>query len=375
MRRATLLFLFRIGLCGVTVGCESDTPLTDYPLDGITVFVGFDEPICGGTFDWIEARLRWLALETGLPASSSPILYHWLRGETYDRCPPNAGGCTYANRIYSPLEIFSHELVHAHLARLGSPRPWLAEGTARMLEDTRWDLPVAITTPSALVEVSEAQKLNYVTAASFVRYLRDRFGMPALLELYAALDNVDAEGTPDVFLAVLGVDWDDVEGGYFVTYSPDAVGSINCDFPVLAPEADTWTFPVDSPCDDAATIGPFLGWFDSDTPTTERYATLEIEEADIYTVSMTSSAKVSVYLIDCDEPLEHFSAYDTQRTEEIELLPGRKRIQIVTDIPDAAVGEVRVRRGPAGTPVAPAAPRTPGLRRHGRAWRGGADPS
>jgi len=30
---------------------------------------------------------------------------------------------------------------------------------------------------------------------------------------------------------------------------------------------------------------------------------------------------------------------------------------------------------PAETPVAPAAPRAPGLRRHGRAWRGGADPS
>ena len=106
---------------------------------------------------------------------------------------------------------------------------------ARMLEDTRWDLPEWITTPSALVEVSEAQKLNYVTAASFVRYLSDRFGMPALLELYAALDGVDAQGTPGVFLAVLGVDWDDIESRYFATYmlrvlevvsDPDAIARV-----------------------------------------------------------------------------------------------------------------------------------------------------
>ena len=375
MHRTTLFYLFGIGLCGAALGCESDPPLMAYRLDGITVFVGFDEPICGGTFDWIEARLRWLAAETGLPASESPILFHWLREETYDSCPPHAGGCVFENRIYSPLEVLSHELVHAHLSRLGSPRPWLAEGMARMLEDTRWDLPMEITAPSSLVAVSKPQQLDYEAAASFVRYLRDRFGMPALLELYAALNDVDAQGTPDVFLAILGVEWDDVEGGYYVTYSPDAVGSINCDFPVLVPEADMWTFPVDSPCDDAATIGPFLGWFESDTPTTERSATFEIEEADIYTVSVSSSANVSVYVLDCDKPLEYFSAYGTQRTEEIELLPGRKRIQIVTDIPDAAVGEVRLRRGPAATPVAPGASHTPGLPRHGRAWRDGADPS
>jgi len=330
MLRATLLgLLFGGGLCGAASGCDSAPPPTDYPLDGITVFVGFDEPICGGTFDWIEARLRWLAAETGLPASESPILFYWTRGETYDRCPPNAGGCTFKNRIYSPLEVLSHELVHAHLSQLGSPRPWLEEGIAELLQDERWDLSDAILLPSAMLEVSEPQDLDYDAAASFVRYLRDRFGMPALLELYAALDGVDAHGTPDVFLAVLGVDWDDVEGGYLVTYAPVPVGSINCDFPALAPEADTWTFPVDSPCDDAATIGPFLGWFDSDTPSAERYATLEIEEADIYTVSVTSSTRVSVYIIDCDDPREYFSVYDTQWTEEIEMLPGRKRIQVV----------------------------------------------
>ena len=356
MQRLALRYRLGLGLCGAAAGCQAAPPLADYPLDGITVFVGFDEPICGGTFDWIEARLRWLVAETGIPASEAPIRYYWTREDTAEHCPSIAGGCAKGNRIYSPLERLSHEMVHGHLAPLGLPRPWIVEGTARMLEDARWDLADQILLPSALLEVSEPQFLNYDAAASFVRYLRDRFGMATLLELYAALDGVDMEGTPDVFLAVLGVTWDDVESGYVTTYAPVPVGSINCDFPELAPEAETWTIPVDSPCEDAATIGPFLGWYDSDIPYSERYVTLEIPEAGVYTVTMTSSTEVSVVLLDCDEPGEYHTWYDSQVDDAIEMAPGRKRLLIGADIADAAVGEVVLRLAPPTTPVTPKAP-------------------
>lgn len=363
MSRATLLLA--IGFCGALAGCGDDPPLEDYALDGITVLVGFDEPICGGTFDWIEARLRWLVAETGLPKSEAPIRYYWTREETDDRCPPVSGGCTVGNRIYSPLEVLSHEMVHGHLARLGSPRPWITEGMARMLEDTRWDLDDRITLPSAMIEVSKPRDLDYNTAASFVRYLRDRFGMPALLELYAALDGVGARDTPDVFLAVLGAQWNDVESGYLATYAPVSVGSINCDFPELAPEAGAWTIPVDSPCEDAGTIGPFLGWYDTDIPYSERYVTLNVPEAGVYTVSLTSSADVSIVLIDCDEPLEYYSRYDSRLDDAIEMAPGRKRLVIGADIADAAVGEVVLRLAPPTTPVTPVTPGPRGgLHRH-----------
>ena len=38
-----------------------------------------------------------------------------------------------------------------------------------------------------------------------------------------------------------------------------SLDSLNCDFPVVAPEVDLWTFPIDAPCEDPAAIGPFLG--------------------------------------------------------------------------------------------------------------------
>ncbi len=366
MQRLTPRYLIGLGLCGAAAGCQAAPPLADYPLDGITVFVGFDEPICGGTFDWIEARLRWLVTETGLPASEAPIQYHWTREDTAEHCPSIAGGCAKGSRLYSPLENLSHEMVHGHLAQLGLPRPWIVEGTARMLEDARWDLTDQILVPSALLAVSEPQLLNYDAAASFVRYLRDRFGMATFLELYAALDGVDVQGTPDVFLAVLGETWDDVESGYVTTYAPVPVGSINCDFPEVVPEAETWTVPVDSPCEGAATIGPFLGWYDSDIPYSERYVTLEIAEAGVYTVAVTSSAKVSIVLLDCDEPEEYSTWYDSRVDEAIEMAPGRKRLLIGADIADAAVGEVVLKLAPPVTPVTPVTPGPRGgMHRHG----------
>ncbi len=42
MHRTHLLYCFGLALCGAASGCESDPPPTAYPLDGVTVFVGFD---------------------------------------------------------------------------------------------------------------------------------------------------------------------------------------------------------------------------------------------------------------------------------------------------------------------------------------------
>lgn len=346
MDRTRFTYLLGLALCGAA-GCEPDAPLPEYPLEGITVLVGFDDPICGGTLDWIEARLHWLAGETGLSVSTSPIRYYWLREDTYEHCP--TGACATGKKIYTPLEWFSHELVHGHLAQLGAPRPWLSEGMAQLLEDARWDAPDPPMTPSMMLAQTDYLGLSYDSAASFVRYLRDRFGMPALIELYAALDHVDAAHTPEVFFDVLGEEWDAVEDAYLADFTPVPVGSVNCDFPELAPESGAWTLPVASPCEDDATIGPFLGWVDTDTPHSRRHVLIDVAQPGLYTVTLTSSANVSVELIACDEPLQGYSRYDTRLDEQIELLPGRKRLTIAADIADEAVGELVV-RGPMPAP-------------------------
>ena len=346
MLRTTLLHVLGFGLCGTAIGCGSDLDLPEYPLDGINVYVGFDDPICGGTFDLLEDRLRWLEVETGLPASAAPISYYWLREDVYDHCP--TGACTRGNAFYTPLEFYSHELVHGHLAQLGRPLPWLTEGMAQMLEDSRYEV-LTLSTPSMMLETTDSLDLGYTSAARFVQYLRDRFGMAAVIELYAALDRVDAQGTPEVFLAVMGEPWRAVEDAYLAAYTPGYVGSVNCDFPELAPDRGTWTLPVASLCEDATTVGPFLGWDDADSPHTERYVTLEVFEAGMYSLTMTSSAKASISLRDCDEEVGTYSRFGTQLDAEIEMVPGRKRLMVASNIADGAIGEVVI-RGPLPAP-------------------------
>ena len=347
MLRTTLLHVLGFGLCGTAIGCGSDLDLPEYPLDGINVYVGFDEPICGGTFDWIEERLRWLEVETGLPASAAPISFYWLREDVFDHCP--SGACTRGDAFYTPLEVFSHELVHGHLAQLGRPLPWLTEGMAQMLEDSQWDV-FSPMTPSIMLEATDSLDIDYTAAASFVQYLRDRFGMAAVIELYAALDRVDAQATPEVFLAVMGESWGAVEDDFLDTNDWSPVGSINCDFPELAPDdSGTWTLPVAPMCEDAATVGPFLGWDDADSPHTKRHVILEIPEAGMYSLTMTSSATASIEILDCDVPVLRVSRFGTQLAEEIEMVPGRKRLVLASNIADRAVGEVVI-RGPLPAP-------------------------
>ncbi len=335
-----------IGISLLGLGCAEDEPYTVYALDGITVLTDFDEPICGGTFAWMENRLRLLVAETGLPASATPIRYYWLRDAVFDFCP--SGSCALGNRIYTPLEVFSHELVHGHFSQLGRPRSWLVEGMAAMLEDKNRLPNDPPQPPSQMLAIDEPIDLYYQDAGSFVRHLRNRFGMPRLLELYAALDRVDVDQTRTVFRQVLGVDWDDVEADYLAGYVPELVGLLDCDFPVLTPEGDTWTLPVTSTCDDPSAIGPFLGWFEDDAPYPpylRHHVIVDIEEAGTYLFGIRSSTKIGASLKRCAADLEGHGLYMDDGGILIELAPGRWRLMIDPTIDDASSGEV-ILQGP-----------------------------
>ncbi len=59
--------------------------------------------------------------------------------------------------------------------------------------------------------------------------------------------------------------------------------------------------------------------------------------------ALTTSASTSVVISDCDAP---FTVYlGPELNDAIELLPGRKRLDIKTDIADESVGEITL-RGP-----------------------------
>lgn len=237
--------------------CERDDAAR-YELDGLTVIQDFDEPICVGSFPYFERRLRWLVQETGLPRDPQGLSYRWLfdREAVEAACNLSLGGCTKGRAMFGDLIVFSHELVHAHLSRLGRPRPWLIEGMATMLEDERNDAPQSLFTPSVMVEIDDGRDVDYDAAGAFTSYLRERYGMALLLDYYAASAGTDAAASIDVFADVFGDPFADVEAEYLSGSLPATSGSLECDGPDVSWDGATWEHTFRLSCDEPGSIGP-----------------------------------------------------------------------------------------------------------------------
>lgn len=237
--------------------CERDDA-EHHELDGLTVIQEFDEPICDGSFPYFERRLRWLEQETGLPRDPKGLRYHWLfDGAAVEAaCSLSLGGCTEGRDMFGDLIVFSHELVHAHLSRLGRPRPWLIEGMATMLEDERSAAPQPLFTPSVMVEIDDGRDLDYPAAGAFTDYLRERYGMALLLDYYQASAGTDAAASIEVFADVFGDPFTVVEAEYLDGGLPATSGSLECDGPDVSWDDATWEHTFRLSCDEPGSIGP-----------------------------------------------------------------------------------------------------------------------
>ena len=229
-----------------------------YKLDGLVVVEDFDEPICAGTFAYFERRLVALERVTGLPRDPLGLIFYWIyeRDEIASHCGEIAGACARGREFHSQLWSFSHELVHAHLDRLGSPRVWLSEGMASMLaEDLRGE-PDPEITPSDMLRIEDPRGLNYTAAGAFTIYLRDRYGMPQLLDYYAATAGADVDSSVSTFGDIFGDDFSVVEADYLASDMSTPIGFPDCDVAEVAWSGDTWSHSFALVCDDPAAVGP-----------------------------------------------------------------------------------------------------------------------
>ena len=285
------------------------------------------------------------------------------------------GGCTKGRTIFGNLIAFSHELVHAHLARLGSPRVWLEEGMATMLEDERSGAPHSLFTPSVMMRIDDALELDYDAASAFTTYLRDRYGMPSLLDYYEASADTDAAMSLAIFEEVLGDTFADVEADYLDGGLPDTSGSLECDGPDVAWGSERWEHTFRLACEEPGSIGP--DQIDSDAGPFLWSKVTMTAPAGWISLELDTSGPAWVSLLSC-EGLETVHVAADQPQAQAFLAGGRYLVYVDASMEEAPVARVTARHltaAPVGTLVAPAAAPTPRLRRHGRAWRGGADPS
>ncbi len=316
-----------LAVAGALLACMcTQDPSRREDLDGLVVFLHFDEPVCDGTFAHLERRLDVLEQVTGLPRDPHGLVFHWIytRDLVREKCSSGAGACAIGRTLYSDLLSYSHELAHAHLGRFGRPRAWLIEGMAMMLEDDLWGVQDPETTPTDLMATDSASYLDYLAAGAFTAYLRDRYGMAALLRLYEASAGANEVRSREIFQEVFGDAFAAVELDYLARDTPMAVGSPDCELDEVAWNDDGWQHTFDLQCSAALAIGP-QDWLD-DVPRPELWSNITVEvPTGWFSFSFAATGTAWVQLLRCDRP-EFLYLWADQPEVQAYLEAGRYRV-------------------------------------------------
>jgi len=324
------------------VACARDDG-EHYDLDGLEVIEDFDEPICAGTFAFLERRLSMLERETALPRDPHGLVFHWIYGrdEIGGHCALPAGGCTSGRDFYGPLISYAHELVHAHLHRLGRPRVWLVEGMAVMFDDEFRGAPDPSMTPSELLRGDDAHYLDYSSAGAFTAYLRARYGMANLLDYYETTAGADIDGSVASFREVFGDDFSAVEADYLATFPRVAVGMLDCDVPAIEQADDAWAHTFDLVCDEATSIGP-QEWIDDPERSLVWSGVTLSAPAGWYSFDLTASAEAYITIQACDNPEAVYVWTDEPQTDAY-LAGGRYLVSAEAYIDTSPTATIAVR--------------------------------
>jgi hypothetical protein len=197
--------------------------------------------------------------------------------------------------IYSSVIPAEHELVHIELE--GWPPSLVREGAAEVFGSM--DHFNLVNEPSIEVLADERQILrpDYQAAGRFSRFIIDRFGLDAYLDLYVGLDGVEGRSAVEAGVAeVLGVGLSSLVEDFDEQRTCDLdrwrFYDVECSVLPLTPwqDADHWSTTVDLTCDAPDVIGP------RDDIVWARRA-LYIAESDRYVMSVESDDPSAVATI------------------------------------------------------------------------------
>ncbi len=326
----------------LVVACADDSPR--YELDGLTVRTEDFDEACAGSFGYFERRLAWLERETRLPRE--PVIFYWyLNGAPRKTCSAGTGNCAAGRSIYAEWLAFSHELVHAHLSRLGRPRTWLIEGMAVMLEDEWAGVVDGDQTPSVMMQIEEALDLDYWNAGGFTTYLRDRYGMTQLLEYYRASADTGADASVRIFGDVFGDDFADVEAEYLALDMFPRSGSPTCDALEVAWTGETWEHDFILACDEPGSLGPQQSWndgHDDKGPGLFSTVTITIPPGPV-AFELAATEPVWITISGCDQPEWVYLSPDELQAGA-DLLGGRYLVSVQTYLEPLATATMTARR-------------------------------
>ncbi|MEM9457493.1 MAG: hypothetical protein AAGF11_25160 [Myxococcota bacterium] len=160
--------------------CAEPLPPLRYETEQAVIGTGFDDPLCGYDFPWIDNQIEFV--EEMLDAASSEKVEIYLYGDAPAFCGSEAiSGCYNPRRdiVVSAWWAVDHEIVHAVVDRFADARPFWDEGIAEALQLHRPTVRgfVPIKDNAATNDGIDVERRG---AGHFTRWLIDNHGVGAL---------------------------------------------------------------------------------------------------------------------------------------------------------------------------------------------------
>jgi len=321
----------------LALACTPEFPEVTWEGEHLHVAQSASGRVCGGSYAYQDLFVERLAELLGVTLDA-PIRYAFVDPEEIQAyCFQDGyGGCYYDDKAYSPVPVLTHELAHAVADRAGwdGPRAF-KEGFAEVFgfnSDTDVErLPIR-----GVIEDFVAGRDHYYTAALFVRFLVERYGLDRFGDFMLATDKDDEFSAIEASFKTHFGEPIDAAFAAFDAYPTcsawaNQAAIVECGMEPPSWDSDSTRITVSLDCGDEGTIGPF----GEGSGLMSAARTLEIAEGGVYqmTVTSTSSARNVVRLSHCGscwEAVDKIIAAGSTRT--VELPPGRYFADFIGDV-------------------------------------------
>lgn len=351
-----------LGVAAGTGACDSELPRfgsLQYRGDDFEVWASDGLTACGGTHTYTEAWLHGFRERLGPHAPPQYHVFNWVDDEDLREAPcTTLGACASAaeNVIYSNRVPHEHEIVHVELDTQDAP-PVLSEGAAEAFGTDQ--SPIELThdvVEQLLAEIGTIPHARYPAAGRFTRFLIDRYGLDAWMEIVRASPEHEGQsGIERAFVEVLGEPVTDVLAAFEASPACSTAQWRYYDYECSAypltewVDEHRWEATVDVACDDPDAIGPQQGEYWT-------VRAFEIKDAGIYEITSHVSEGATFELVPCawscfddaqvgnDIPPHLGTAWRDLHAFPIELQAGRYWFRVQQAVDERAAVSISLQR-------------------------------
>lgn len=225
---------------------------------------------CGDVVGHLDRFIELMADRWHIDLTGVRFSYDWYVQADYlatAECPDRTTGCARDQHARAYVAPMDHEVAHIVSFELGHPPPFFTEGAA-----VAFELPLTLSSlqdrpgDAAIVDVltGPLASEHYPLAGAYTRFLIDRHGLPAYLDLFASLDrDADADEIAATHADLFGEPLQATIAAFDAERRDCDFARFNfklfeCSGEPLAWAGDVLTTRRDLGCDAPDVIGPFV---------------------------------------------------------------------------------------------------------------------